>query len=159
MELEFDVKIEAGLLYDYMLYHTYSGFSGVLGSVVGALMLVAFGTTGYIVYLIAGVVILAYLPWTLFLKSRKQMLNTPAFKESLHYRLTDEGVEISQGEIKEFQEWERMYKAASTGKSIILYTSPANASIFPRAALQEKQAAVIEMISTHMPPQRVKIKA
>lgn len=159
MELEFDVKIDAGVLYDYMLHHTYSSFSGVLGTVVGALILVAFASTRYVVYLIAGVVILAYLPWSLFLKSRQQMLKTPAFKSPLHYRMTEEGVEISQGEVKEFQKWENMYKATSTGKSIILYTSLVNASIFPRVDLQDKQMAVIEMISRHMPSGKVKIKA
>ncbi len=159
MELEFDVKMEAKILYDYMLHHTYSGFSGMLGTVVGALILVLFAVTGYVVYLIAGVVMLAYLPWSLFLRSRQQMLSTPAFKEPLHYKLTQEGVEISQKEAKEFQKWEDMYKAVSTGKSIILYTSRVNASIFPRADLQDKQGAVIEMISTHMPPGKVKIKA
>ncbi|MBQ9989793.1 MAG: YcxB family protein [Lachnospiraceae bacterium] len=159
MELEFDVKIDAGILYDYMLHHTYSGFSGVLGTAVGALLVVAFAYTGYVIYLIAGVVILGYLPWSLFLKSRQQMLTTSAFKEPLHYRMTEEGVEISQGEAREFQKWENMYKATSTAKSIILYTSTVNASIFPRRDLEDKQAAVIEMISCHMPARKVKIKA
>ena len=61
--------------------------------------------------------------------------------------------------MKEFQAWDQMYKATSTGKSIILYTSRFNASIFPRADLKEKEVAVIEMISKHMPPAKVKIKA
>ena len=87
------------------------------------------------------------------------MLATPAFKEPLHYRMTEEGVEISQKETKEFQKWEHMHKATSTGKSIILYTSPVNACIFPRADLQGNEVAVIEMISKHMPTNKVKIKA
>ena len=87
------------------------------------------------------------------------MLNTPAFKNPLHYRMTEEGVEISQGEAKEFQKWEHMVKATSTGKSIILYTSRFNACIFPREDLKEKEVAVIEAISKHMPPAKVKIKA
>ena len=73
--------------------------------------------------------------------------------------MTEEGVEISQKEAKEFQKWEHMYKATSTGKSIILYTSNVNACIFPRADLKEKEVAVIEMISKHMPVNKVKIKA
>lgn len=158
MELEFDVKIEAGILYDYLLHHTYSSFSGILGSTVGALLVVAFASTGHFIYLIAGVVILAYLPCSLFLRSRQQMLATPAFKQPLHYRMTDQGVEISQGEIKEFQPWESMHKATSTGRSIILYTSTVNASIFPRKDLGDKQTEVMEMISLHMPHRKVKIK-
>ncbi|MBR5578773.1 MAG: YcxB family protein [Lachnospiraceae bacterium] len=159
MELEFDVKIDAKVLYDYMLHHTYTGFQGVLGTAVGALMLVGFAATNYIIWLIGGIVLLAYLPWSLFLRSRQQMLNTPAFRQPLHYRITDEGVEISQGEIKEFQKWENMVKATSTGKSIILYTSAVNASIFPRADLGEKQVFLIEMISRNMSAKKVKIKS
>lgn len=159
MEVEFDVKIDEKVLYDYMLHHTYSSFSGILGTVVGSLLMAVFLSTHHVIYLIAGAIILAYLPWTLSLRSRQQMLKTPAFKEPLHYRLTEEGVEISQGEAKEFQKWENMHKASSTGKSIILYTSTINASIFPRRDLGDKQAAVIEIISRHMPPRKVKIKA
>ena len=159
MELEFDVKIDAKVLYDYMLHHTYTSFQGVLGTAVGALMLVGFAATNYIIWLIGGIVLLAYLPWSLFLRSRQQMMNTPAFRQPLHYRMTEEGVEISQGEIKEFQKWENMVKAVSTGKSIILYTSAVNASIFPRADLGEKQVFLIEMISRNMPAKKVKIKS
>ena len=122
-------------------------------------MIVGYAATGYVIWLIAGVVLLAYLPWSLFLRSKQQMLNTPAFKEPLHYRMTEEGVEISQKDAKEFQKWEHMYKATSTGKSIILYTSAVNACIFPRADLKENEVAVIEMISKHMPTNKVKIKA
>lgn len=159
MELEFDVKVNSKVLYDYMLHHTYGSFQGVLGTAVGALMLIGFAITKYVIWLIAGIVLLAYLPWSLFLRSKQQMLNTPAFKEPLHYRMTEQGVEISQGETKEFQKWEHMYKATSTGKSIILYTSAVNACIFPREDLKGNEVAVIEMISKHMPPKKVKIKA
>ena len=158
MELEFDVKMTANVLYDYMLRHTYYSASGLLGTMVGALMIVWFGMKGGVFFLIAGVVVLAYLPWTLFIKSRQQMLNTPAFKEPLHYKMTDQGVEVSQGEVVEFQKWEDMYKAVSTPKSLIVYTTKINASIFPKQDLGEMTPAVIAMISTHMSPAKVKIR-
>ena len=157
MEMEFDVKIDAGLLYDYMLRHTYTSFAGVLGTAVGALMIVGFAMGGHPLYLLAGLIILVYQPGSLFLKSRQQALN-PAFKEPLHYKLTEEGVEVSQGEKKEFQQWGSMVKAVSTGRSIILYTSRFNASIFPRAQLQDSLSGVVEMISTHMPAGKVNIR-
>ena len=34
MEMEFDVKVTAGALYDYLLFHTYTSFSGMLGTLV-----------------------------------------------------------------------------------------------------------------------------
>ena len=158
MELEFDVKITGNILYDYMLRHTYYSASGLIGTIVGALMVVYFFSGGGTIVLIAGLVILAYLPWTLFLKSRQQMANTPAFKEPLHYKLTDEGIEVSQGEQVQMQKWEDMYRAVSTQRSLIVYTSRVNASIFPKQDLGEMVPRVIEIISTHMPPAKVKIK-
>ena len=158
MELEFDVKITANVLYDYMLRHTYYSASGLIGTIVGALMIVYFFYRGGIIFLIAGLVILAYLPWTLFIKSRQQMMNTPAFKEPLHYKLTEEGMEVSQGEEVQTQKWTDMYKAVSTPKSLIVYTSRVNASIFPKQDLGEPTPGVIEMISTHMPPSKVSIR-
>lgn len=159
MEVEFDVKITAGALYDYMLYHTFTGASGLLGAAVGALLVVAFFMNAGVLCLIAGLVILAYLPWTLFLKSKKQYLSNPAFKEPLHYRMTDQGIEVSQKGETQGQKWEDMYKAVSTPRSIILYTSRVNASIFPKKDLGEKSSAVIQMISTYMPPRKVKIRS
>lgn len=158
MELEFDVRITVNVLYDYMLRHTYYSMSGLIGTIVGALMFVCFFFRGDVIFLIAGVVILGYLPWTLWIKSRRQMLGTPAFQKPLHYKMTEEGIEVSQdGEVQK-QKWEDMDRAVSTQRSLIVYTSRVNASIFPKQDLGELTPGVIEMISTHMPPSKVKIK-
>lgn len=159
MEVEFDIKVTPGVLYDYLLYHTYTSASGLIGAVVGALLVVAFFMGSGVLCLIAGIIILAYLPWTLFIKSRQQYLANPAFKNTLHYKLTEEGIEVSQNDEVQSQKWEDMYKAVSTPKSLILYTSPVNASIFPKKDLGEKTPGVIEIISTHMPPKKVKIRS
>ena len=158
MEIEFDVKITSNVLYDYMLRHTYSSLSGIMGSVVGVLMLILFASNRQPICLIIGVVILLYLPWTLFIKSRQQALSTPAFKKPLHYRLTDEGIEVSQDDTTEQMGWDGMVKAVSTINSIIVYTTKTNACIFPKKDLGDKKYKVIEIISTHMPPGKVKIR-
>lgn len=158
MEIEFDVKITANVLYDYMLRHTYSSLSGIIGSVVGVLILILFASNRQPICLIIGVVILLYLPWTLFIRSRQQALATPAFKKPLHYRLTDEGIEVSQDDTVEQMGWDGMVKAVSTANSIIVYTTKTNACIFPKKDLGDKKYKVIEIISTHMPAGKVKIR-
>ena len=101
MELEFDVKVNSKVLYDYMLHHTYSSFQGVIGTLVGALMLVGFAVTRYVIWLIAGIVLLAYVPWSLFLKSKQQMLNTPAFKNPFDCgnKFAEAGDEFFKGDL------------------------------------------------------------
>lgn len=158
MEIEFDVKMTSGDLYDYMLHHTYGSMSGLIGAVAGALMVVAGFSGAGVLCIIAGIVILLYLPVTLFLKSKQQFLANPAFKQPLHYKLTEEGIEVSQGEEVQSQKWEDMYKAVSTTKSLVIYTTAVNAAIFPRRDLGEQLSAVIEIISKHMPPKKVKIR-
>lgn len=156
--VELDVKIEAKDLYDYMLRHSYNSAAGIIGSCFGALMIVLAAMTGQWMYLVFGVIMLLYLPWTLFIRSKQQILRNPSFQQPLHYMLDEQGITISQGEDAVQYPWEEMYKAVSTGRSIILYTSRINATIFPRKQMGDKSAAVIEMISTHMPPAKVKIR-
>ncbi len=157
--LELTIKIEAGDLYDYMLMHSYNSPAGLIGSAFGALLIVfAFATRQWI-FIVLGLVMLLYLPWTLFIKSRSQILSNPSFQEPLKYILDEEGLTVSQGEAWEKMAWEDMHKAVSTGRSIILYTSRVNATLFPKRLLGDKKAAVIEIISTHMPPTKVKIRS
>lgn len=156
--VELDIKIGAGDLYDYLLMHNYNSAAGILGSGLGAVMVISALMTRHWIFLIGGMVLLLYLPWTLFIKSRQQALGNPAFKQPLHYVLDEEGISISQGGETTKQPWADMVKAVSTGKSIIVYTTRVNATIFPKNQMGDKKVAVIEMISTHMPPAKVKIR-
>lgn len=158
MEVQLDVKIQAGDIYDYMLYHQYTSAAGLIGSGVGALMVVAYFMNRQIIFLVAGIIILCYLPWTLFLKSRQQALMNPVFKETLHYTIDEEGISVSQGEEKQQQAWKDMYKAVSTARSIIVYTSKINATIIPKRYLNDCKTQVIQLISTNMSPGKVKIR-
>ncbi len=156
--VEFDVKIKSGDLYDYMLRHTYYSPSGMLGSGVGAIMVVVGAMRVQWLFVILGAVLLLYLPYTLAIKSKQQALLNPAFKETLHYVLNDEGITVSQNGESQTQKWEDMHKAVSTNKSIIVYTTKVNACIFPKRDLAEKTSGVIQMISTHMDANKIKIK-
>ena len=157
-QLEFDIKITSRDLYDYMLRHTYHSAQGLLGTCVGALSIFIFLNNFQPLYLIMGIVIVLYLPWTLYLKSGQQVQNNPAFKEPLHYVLDEEGIHVSQGEATECQKWQDMHKAVATGRSIIVYTSSVNACIFPRKQLDGMEQQVLAYISTHMKPSKVNIR-
>ncbi len=157
--IKLTVKIEAGDLYDYMLRHSYNSPAGIIGSALAAVAILYALASRYWMLLVLGIVLLVYLPWTLFIRSRRQVLNNPGFQEPLQYTLNDEGLTVSQGEEEAVMAWEDMYKAVSTGRSIILYTSRVSATIFPKRQLGDRKAAVIEMISTHMPAEKVKIRS
>ena len=158
MELEFDVNMSTGKLYDYSLYHTYRGISGILGTAIGVLLLANYFSSKNMLYLIFGLITVFYLPVALYINAKKQMLLVPAFKEALHYKMMEDGIEVSQGEIVQKQEWSVIHKVVSTKTSIIIYTGKAVASILPRDDMGSQTEAVIKMISTHVEPRKVKIR-
>ncbi len=157
--IELDVKIGSKDLYDYMLRHSYNSPAGIIGSCAGAFLVILAVMTKQWIYLVFGVVVLAYLPWTLFLRSKQQVMSNSSFQQPLHYLLDEQGLTVSQGEDSMQILWGDMHKAVSTGRSIILYTSPINATIFPKSQMEDQKNAVIEMICTHMPPAKVKIRS
>ncbi|MBP3460487.1 MAG: YcxB family protein [Lachnospiraceae bacterium] len=155
---EVDIQINTSALYDYFLRHVYTSFSGMLGTVIGIFMLMLyFVKESSVIYLICGIVIILYLPWSLYLTAKKQALQE-TFKNPLHYAFYENGVQVSQGDIKQMQKWEDMLKAVSTTRSIIIYTGKNSASIFPRKDLGGDAMGLIQIISTHMDPKKVKIK-
>lgn len=158
MEMEFDVKITGGILYDFLMYHNYSKISNLIANIVGALVLIGGIVNSHVMFIICGAILLLYMPISLFMKAKQQQLASPAFKKPLHYKLSEEGVFVSQDGQEEMQKWDDMYKAVSTPKSIILYTTRVNACIFPRKDLGSDVPKLMEIISTNMDPKKVKIR-
>ena len=103
-------------------------------------------------------ILLLYLPVSLYLKSKQLALTNPSFQKALHYVLDEEGISVSQGETTERQAWADLYKATATGRSVVVYTTKVSAAIFPNRDLGEQRAEVIAMISTHMDPKKVRIR-
>ena len=157
MQVEFDVKMDAGTIYDYMINRTYSRAPGVLEAAAGAVLLLLFGRTGNILCLAASLIVFAAPPVLLYLKAGRRT-GDPDYSPVLHYTLTEEGVEAVGEKTRDFWKWNELEKAVSTNKSVILYTSGSRACIFPRAELKDSLIPAVEMISTRMPPRKVNIR-
>lgn len=162
MKIEFDVKMTTGKMYDYMLRHTFTSFSGIVGEVLGILLVSGFfvsaNETKRWLYLIGGIVVVFYQPVSLYLRSKRQVATNEVFKEPLHYILDEKGITVQSGENSDSMEWTRMYRAVSTVSSIIIYTNRINACIFPKIDMGDKKDEIIKMISTHMDPKQVNIR-
>ena len=46
MQVEFDVQIDTGAIFDYMIKQAYSGTPGIAAAAAGAVLLLLFGRTG-----------------------------------------------------------------------------------------------------------------
>ncbi len=158
MRTEFDVKMTTGKMYDYMLRHTFTSFAGVLGELLGILLVAGSFIYSQWIYLVIGIVCIFYQPVALYWRSSRQVKSTPAFAAPLHYVLDDTGVAVTSGEETESLPWEKMYKAVSTSRSVILYTNRVTACIFPKEDMGDKKDDVIRIISAHMDPKQVNIR-
>ena len=158
MRVEFDVKMTTGKMYDYMLRHTFTSFAGVVGEVLGIVLVVGFFVTGQWLYLLAGIICVVYQPVALYMRARRQVYNNEVFKTPLHYILDDEGITVQSGDNTDSLPWEKMYKAVSTTRSVILYTGRVNACIFPKEDMGDRKDDVIRIISTHMDRKQVDIR-
>ena len=158
MRTEFDVKMTTGKMYDYMLRHTFTSFAGVLGELLGILLVAGSFIYSRWIYLVIGIVCIFYQPVALYWRSSRQVKSTPAFAAPLHYVLDDTGVAVTSGEETESLPWEKMYKAVSTSRSVILYTNRVTACIFPKEDMGDKKDDVIRIISAHMDPKQVNIR-
>ena len=159
--VETDIKLTTGDLYDYNLRHAYTKISTLLATVIG-LAGIAIGLcwrqSYWLLMIIFGTLLVVYMPITLLVKSSQTIALNPAMKLAYHYVLDDTGITVSQGENKETIEWDRIVKAVSTGRSIIVYTSAKGASVFPRKQVGEALPALIQTISSNLDPKKNKIK-
>ncbi len=158
MSAQFDVKMTTGKMYDYMLRHTFTSFAGIVGELLGLLLVVGFFMYGNWIYLVAGVVCVFYQPVALYYRSARQVKGNEAFKEPLHYTVDDAGITVKSGDSTESLSWDKMYKAVSTSRSVILYTGRVNACVFPKEDMGDVKDDVIRIISAHMDPKQVNIR-
>ncbi|MBP8969700.1 MAG: YcxB family protein [Lachnospiraceae bacterium] len=156
--IECDVKIGKADLYDYNLKYTYSKFINILAEIVGFVAVVYGIYGGNYPLAIIGLLVVVYLPVTLWIRSAQVAALSPAFKNPLHYRLDDEGLTVSQGENEETISWGDCVKAVSTSRSVLVFTSRTGATIFPRNQLGDKMSLIIQCISQNMSSDKVNIK-
>ncbi len=158
MSAEFDVTMTTGKMYDYMLRHTFTSFSGIVGELLGVVLVAGFFVYGQWLFLAVGIICVVYQPAALYLRSKRQVQHNEVFKEPLHYKVDDNGITVESGEDSDSIPWDGIYKVVSTSRSVIVYTGRVNACIFPKEDMGTARDTVIRLISTHMDPKQVNIR-
>lgn len=122
----------------FMFHHTYTSFSGwfgVLLSVIALAMLII----GWKQYGIIHIVALGFLallftvvqPVQIVLRAKKQIKAQDMFHDTLIYNLCEEGILVRQNEQYVNVIWEDIGKVVSTKRAMFIYTSPVRAFILP----------------------------
>ena len=165
MPIEFEIKITDKDMYRFNMHHAYTGFQGIFATVVGlAVLAVAFATGGKVdtvytvLYVLFGVLFLIYMPVSLWLRSKRQILTSPVLKETLHYALDEKGVHVSVGEEAADLEWDRIYKMVSTKSNLLIYSSRVNAYVIPLQQLGARYGSVKELAEKKLEKYRLRMK-
>ena len=158
METEFDVKIKAGILYDYKMQVLYKQPVTIIMTAIGGLMIYGFISTHRWYYILIAAILILFPPVDMLRLSLMQARMVPAFKNGLHYHLSAEGIRVRSGEEEQLTEWSNCIKASGTKSSYFVYTGKQTAFIFPKECMGEKTEDVLRIISANMAPEKVKIR-
>ena len=124
------VRMTKEYLYDFLLFHAYSKFSGFLINILG--LAVAFmgvimytanhtGVTGLVFYLIAAVIFLGGTPLQLKMRAAKQVEVNQEYCNPVDYTFSDEGIVAeNDGNTKNYK-WDEIERAVVTPKTIGIY--------------------------------------
>ncbi|MFP3153469.1 YcxB family protein [Lachnospiraceae bacterium ZAX-1] len=164
MPIEFDIKITSKDMYRFNMYHAYTGFHGIFATVFGiAVIVVACVTVETVetmytmLYLLFGCIFMVYMPISLLLRSKRQVLASPALRETLHYRVDGKGVHVSQNGQTATLEWKQVYRVRATKSNLLIYSSRVNAYVIPRVAIGGKFEEVAKLAKTKLEKYRIKI--
>ena len=126
-----NVQLTKEHLFDFLLYHTFSKASGFLVNmlgmgviVVGAVMQFMGRTdfTHFLLYVIAGVIFLAYTPILLKLRANKQIKINPEYRDPREYIFSEEeGVRVIQNGQETVYDWSQIQRTVTTPKTIGIY--------------------------------------
>lgn len=165
MNIKFKVKMTEKIMYNFLLHHAYNSASVLIGNVFGILVAVlgvsmmAEDPGKGLMYLFLGAAVILYTPFSLYLSAKRQIKSSGVFKEPITYTISDEGLTSSQNGTTTEALWDSMMKVVSTTKSIVIYTGKNRATILPKEAMGDQYENVVQMISTHVAPSKVKIKS
>lgn len=160
MDIEFDVKVTAPVLIDFQMQHSYKQAITIFMTAAGAVLCFLFisGKQTSPLYIVIGLIAIFLTPVQNIYNSIIKVKMIEAFQTPLHYKLSEEGIEVSQGEVSQLLEWNQVMKVTGTRKSIFVYSTKRAAFIFPRKEMDHQTEDVIRMIAAHIEPKKLKLR-
>lgn len=165
MPIEFDIKLQAKDMFRFNMYQTYTSFSGWSSIIFAALLfgmaIYTFGEVKIIntvLYVVLGVVLLVYMPATLWLRANQSIKASPVLSNTLHYSIDEDGFTVTQGEASGVLAWKQIYKMAATKHLVLVYSNRINAYVIPRTQLGAHYVPLAKLAAEKLPKFRLRMK-
>lgn len=154
-------------LFDFLMFHAYSKFSGFLVNILG--FAVAFmgiilyisdkaSTLNLCFYLGAAFLFLGYTPLQLKRRAAGQMKINPQYAQDVDYTFSDEGILMERGNMQETYQWSKIQKAVVTPKTIGIYYEPERALIIPKQDFGEQFTGIFQLIAMNLGASRLQMR-
>jgi hypothetical protein len=165
MKVSFDVKLQPIDLFRFNIYQTYRGAQGWISIILGILSFIMAKTTWgeaeppyTVMYIVVGLLFWFYIPVSLWFRAKATIRTNEVLSGTLHYEVSESGFHVTQGEETGDLPWDGIYKAVSTKKQILIYTTRINAYIIPREQIGEQYGTFVELAAKQLPSYRLRLK-
>ena len=165
MKVTFDINLSAKDIFKFNIYQAYRGMQGLISTVI-PLVIVAtvilkyddFGLANALLYIGMAIILVIYVPASLWLRSNRAIKTNEALAKTLHYEFSEEIIQVSQEEQSVEFQWENIYKMIATKSMVLIYTNRMNAYIIPREQMQDKYLDLATLAQSQLAKFRVKMK-
>lgn len=152
-EIRFQVDLSVSELYVFSMRHTYCSASGVFGLLLSfgslavcALRYESLDGSAKLALLIIGLLFTVVQPIMLYGKAFTQRQRNKDINATLQYCISEEGIQVSQGEQQVQVLWYDVRKMVQSKHAVYLYMSPVRAFIFPRRQCGNQYDKMISLI-------------
>lgn len=159
---EFEVKMTAGELWHFSLYHVNKGYLGVfnlLFTLASAyLLIMGWGkndTAPQLLLVLCVCMFTVIQPAQLYLKAKKQA-SMEAMKLPIHFVFTREQIHITQGEQSQELTWEQIVKVEGNREMLMIYMDRIHAYLLPETMMDGKREEFCAMLREILPKERRK---
>ena len=128
-------------MYDFLMSHTYSTFSGYTGVILSLCALIGFfysfdneqmNIAYKFVLLLTGLLFTVIQPMMLYKRAKQQVKQNESINKPLEYNISYAGIKVACGDESAEYDWNQIMKITSTKKSILIYTSRIHAFVLPK---------------------------
>lgn len=164
-EVRFSVQMTAKEIYKFTIYHTYHGFSGLLGLGLSLLALVniifnfsEMTDQNRVIMIIVACWFTILEPFMMIGRSRSQVKRTKAYQKPLQYLIDENGITVMQEEESQTIAWDKMMKIIETNSQFLVYSSRIHAFIFPKSAMENQTDTLKQLILQYTEGTGVQLK-
>ena len=155
-ENKMTVNMTKEALYDFLLFHAYSKFSGFMG--IFSYTTGRVSGIGAVLYLVAAAIFLGGTPFQLKMRAKKQVVVNREYNAPVEYTFSEKGITLEQNGESKTYEWEQIERAVVTPKTIGIYYAPECAMILPKEDFGDQFVPIFTTIATQLGQSKVRMR-